>query len=446
MPWARYRQLLVLAAALDGLGLVGLTALINHIQNQSLDLGSSVVIKLLLVLVTIYCSFGWLFGSYTLLKLRRMGWRTSLSRLGTTSLASIVLAIVMSYTLRLQISTNLFFRSSLIPLFLLLAIWSALVRLCLRQLLRKPDHLLERWRIVALPNEMEQLKQAWNLGLTASIPIPTITSPGETGYKATNRTESVAISSGAIHCLDMQEFCQAAVNEGQQVKTLVDLAEQELQRIPSQWITDQWLVFSDRIDGIGFKPSKQLKRYGDVLISLFLITLASPILALTALIVKLEDGGPIIYSQTRTGVLGQTFQILKIRTMRTDAEKFGARWAEITDKRITKVGYWLRISRIDELPQLINVLRGEMSLIGPRPERPEMEKILEKQIPNYRLRHWMRPGLSGWAQVNMPYGSSIEDAELKLSYDLFYIRNAGFWLDLLIFAKTLKTVLKAAGR
>jgi type III secretory pathway component EscS len=156
MPWARYRQPLLLAAALDGLGLVGLTALISHIQNQSLDLGNSVVIKLLLVLVTIYCSFGWLFGSYTLLKLRRMGWRTSLSRLGTTALASILLAIVLSYTLRLQISTSLFFRSSLIPLFLLLAIWSALVRLCLRQLLRKPDHLLERWRIVALPNEMDK--------------------------------------------------------------------------------------------------------------------------------------------------------------------------------------------------------------------------------------------------------------------------------------------------
>ena len=446
MPWARYRQPLLLAAALDGVGLVGLTCLISQIQNQSLDLGNSMVIKLLLVLVTIYCSFGWLFGSYTLLKLRRMGWRTSLSRLGTTALASILLAIVLSYTLRLQISTSLFFRSSLIPLFLLLSIWSALVRVCLRQLLSKPDHLLERWRIVALPNEVEQLTQAWNLGLTASAPIPTITFPGGTGYEATNTTESIAISSGAIHCLDMQEFCQAAVNKGQQVKTLVDLAEQELQRIPSQWITDQWLVFSDRIDGIGFKPSKQLKRYGDVFISLFLFTLTSPILALTALLVKLEDGGPVIYRQTRTGLLGQTFQILKIRTMRTDAEKSGARWAEISDQRITKIGYWLRISRLDELPQLINVIRGEMSLIGPRPERPEMEKILDKQIPNYRLRHWLRPGLSGWAQVNMPYSSSVEDAELKLSYDLFYVRNASFWLDLLILAKTVKTVLKAAGR
>ena len=114
--------------------------------------------------------------------------------------------------------------------------------------------------------------------------------------------------------------------------------------------------------------------------------------------------------------------------------------------RITPIGQWLRRTRLDELPQLINVLRGEMSLIGPRPERPELEEQLEAEIPNYRLRHWVRPGLSGWALVNMPYTSSVEDSELKLSYDLFYLRNAGLWLDLLIMVKTIKIVLKAAGR
>ena len=128
------------------------------------------------------------------------------------------------------------------------------------------------------------------------------------------------------------------------------------------------------------------------------------------------------------------------------AETGSALWAAEQDARITPIGQWLRRTRLDELPQLINVLRGEMSLIGPRPERPELEGQLETEIPNYRLRHWVRPGLSGWAQVNMPYTSSIEDSELKLSYDLFYLRNAGLWLDLLIMFKTIKIVLKAAGR
>jgi lipopolysaccharide/colanic/teichoic acid biosynthesis glycosyltransferase len=129
-----------------------------------------------------------------------------------------------------------------------------------------------------------------------------------------------------------------------------------------------------------------------------------------------------------------------------EAEARGARWASRDDPRVTRVGKLLRRLRIDELPQLIAVLKGEMSLIGPRPERPEIEDTLEQQIQHYRVRHWVRPGLSGWAKVNMPYTSSIEDSELKLSYDLFYLRNAGLWLDLLIMVKTIKIVLKAAGR
>jgi lipopolysaccharide/colanic/teichoic acid biosynthesis glycosyltransferase len=138
--------------------------------------------------------------------------------------------------------------------------------------------------------------------------------------------------------------------------------------------------------------------------------------------------------------------VLKLRTMVPQAERGEALWATEDDARITPIGRWLRRTRLDELPQLINVLRGEMSLIGPRPERPELEDRLEAEIPNYRLRHWVRPGLSGWAQVNMPYTASVEDSELKLSYDLFYLRNAGLWLDLLILVRTIKIVLKAAGR
>jgi lipopolysaccharide/colanic/teichoic acid biosynthesis glycosyltransferase len=177
-----------------------------------------------------------------------------------------------------------------------------------------------------------------------------------------------------------------------------------------------------------------------------LLVVSSPILAVAALMIRAQDGGAVIYRQQRSGLLGQPFAVLKLRTMVPQAETGTALWASEQDDRITPIGQWLRRTRLDELPQLINVLRGEMSLIGPRPERPELEGQLETEIPNYRLRHWVRPGLSGWAQVNMPYTSSIEDSELKLSYDLYYLRNAGLWLDLLILAKTIKIVLKAAGR
>ena len=132
--------------------------------------------------------------------------------------------------------------------------------------------------------------------------------------------------------------------------------------------------------------------------------------------------------------------------MKIDAEKEGAQWAKANDKRITSIGRILRKYRIDELPQLVNVITGELSLIGPRPERPELEKVIELEIPHYRKRHWMRPGLSGWAQVCAPYASSIEDSDLKLSYDLYYLRHFSTWLDLAILLRTVKTILKAGGR
>ena len=172
----------------------------------------------------------------------------------------------------------------------------------------------------------------------------------------------------------------------------------------------------------------------------------SPLIALVALLIWLEDGGPVIYTQARTGWLGETFQLYKLRTMQQSDPTAEANWTRPGDQRITLVGWFLRRVRIDELPQLLNVLRGDMSLIGPRPERPELETELEAGIPHYRKRHWMLPGLSGWAQVSAPYAGNLEEAELKLSYDLYYLRHWSTAFDLLILLKTIKTVLKARGR
>jgi exopolysaccharide biosynthesis polyprenyl glycosylphosphotransferase len=441
MPWARHRIPLLTAALLDAVGLVGL-AMLNGVSNGQLVIPQSAP---LLVLVLIYCSLGWLFGSYTLLKLKTLAWTQMLARLGSTALASIAAAAVFSYLFRLQITSDLFFRSNLIPLFVLLSLWSAAVRLLLRRL--RPSKPQGRWHIVALPSEISSLAAEWRRSLMAAGPLPEITELSS-GSSATQLLdgEALALSAGVINDAALQRFCQEAVNRGQAVFSVVELAEQELQRIPTRWIDNQWLLFSASIDGQRTSLQKQLKRYADVLVSLLLLLLSAPLLLLALALVKLHDGGAVIYRQQRSGLLGQPFNVLKIRTMSLNAEAAGAQWAQTNDQRITPVGYWLRRTRLDELPQLINVLRGEMSLIGPRPERPDLEQILEQQIPNYKLRHWMRPGLSGWAQVNMPYASSIEDSELKLSYDLFYLRNASFWLDLLILFKTIKIVLKAAGR
>ena len=157
----------------------------------------------------------------------------------------------------------------------------------------------------------------------------------------------------------------------------------------------------------------------------------------------LEDGFPIIYKQIRVGQNGKKFQIFKLRSMKKDSEKGGAQWSKRNDKRITRVGKFLRLSKIDELPQLLCVLKGEMSLIGPRPERPEFEELLDKNIPFYKLKHLIKPGLSGWAQINYPYGASIKDSSYKLSYDLYYLKHRSVLLDFFIIFKTIKVILNS---
>jgi lipopolysaccharide/colanic/teichoic acid biosynthesis glycosyltransferase len=158
-----------------------------------------------------------------------------------------------------------------------------------------------------------------------------------------------------------------------------------------------------------------------------------------------DSPGPVFYTQKRVGKAGRPFNVVKFRTMRLDAEAGGPKWAGSNDPRVTRIGKFLRSSRLDEIPQLWCVLKGDMAFVGPRPERPEFIEMLSKEIPYYGVRHMVRPGLTGWAQVRYKYGSTVEDAREKLQYDLFYIKNASLGLDLLIIFQTVKTVLLRRG-
>ncbi len=219
---------------------------------------------------------------------------------------------------------------------------------------------------------------------------------------------------------------------------------EEFQKIPSDFISDKEILIGGwDLDKKSF--SRRIKRLGDIFFSLLILFFSFPIICVASFLIFIEDRGPIFYSQIRTGHRGMSFKIFKLRTMYVNAEKGRAKWAKRYDKRITKIGRILRSTRIDELPQLISVLMGDMSLIGPRPEREQLEKMIIKRTPNYLVRYSVLPGLSGWAQVNYPYGASLEDAEEKLSYDFYYIKNYSLWLDLLIFIKTIRLVLNAAG-
>jgi sugar transferase (PEP-CTERM system associated) len=209
-------------------------------------------------------------------------------------------------------------------------------------------------------------------------------------------------------------------------------------------ITPSWLIFSD-----GFHRTSLFtfwKRTVDVALSLFGLCLTLPFFPLIALAIKLESKGPVFFRQLRVGNREKQFTLFKFRSMRQDAEaQSGAVWAEKNDPRVTKLGTFLRNSRVDELPQLINVLKGEMSFIGPRPERPEFVEKLKEIIPYYLKRHSMKPGLTGWAQVRYPYGASVEDAVEKLRYDLYYIKNISVFLETLIFLETIKVILFGRG-
>lgn len=228
------------------------------------------------------------------------------------------------------------------------------------------------------------------------------------------------------------------------VITKQEWCELVLQRFPSEFLSDGDLLHLEFTLPQGSFQSR-LKRLGDIALSTLLLLLSSPLLIVVGLLIKIEDGGPVFYSQTRSGLNGIPYTLWKIRSMKIDSEPNGAQWMNSKDSRITNIGSLLRISRMDEMPQLLCVIAGKMSLIGPRPERPEFDQELEKNIRHYRLRQRIRPGLSGWAQVNYHYGASVEDSANKLSYDLYYLRNFSFWLDLLILFKTIRLVFNRKG-
>jgi sugar transferase (PEP-CTERM system associated) len=209
-------------------------------------------------------------------------------------------------------------------------------------------------------------------------------------------------------------------------------------------VKPSWFVFGD-----GFRrarPVLAFKRAFDLTFALLGLLFSLPIMLLVAIAIRLDSKGPIIYKQSRVGLGGRTFDVLKFRSMRTDAESAaGAQWAKKNDPRVTSVGKYLRKFRLDELPQFLNVIRGDMSFVGPRPERPVFVDLLRKEISYYDERHSVRPGLTGWAQVQYPYGASVEDALRKLEYDLFYLKNMSIMFDAAILFRTVRTVVTGSG-
>lgn len=232
--------------------------------------------------------------------------------------------------------------------------------------------------------------------------------------------------------------------KGVHVNDFSSFIERETGRVDLDTINPSWLIFSD-----GFSSSRMFssasKRIFDITASLILLALTFAIIILFALLVKLDSKGPAFFRQTRVGLYGEPFTLIKLRSMRTDAEKDGAKWAEQNDPRVTRIGRFIRKVRIDELPQTWSVLKGEMSFVGPRPEVPSFVDSLEEEIPFYGERHMVKPGITGWAQINYPYGASVDDSRCKLEYDLYYAKNYTPFLDFVILLQTLRVILWPEG-
>ncbi len=231
---------------------------------------------------------------------------------------------------------------------------------------------------------------------------------------------------------------------GVHVNEFSSFLERETGRVDLDTLNPSWLIFSDGFSS-GRAVSSFAKRMFDIAASALLLGLTAPVIVLFALLVKLDSEGPAFFRQTRVGLFGQNFNVIKLRSMRQDAELAGAQWACQDDPRVTRLGRFIRKLRIDELPQTWSVLKGEMSFVGPRPERPEFVCGLEEQLPFYAERHMVKPGITGWAQINYPYGASMADSRHKLEYDLYYAKNYTPFLDLLIILQTVRVVLWREG-
>ncbi len=266
-------------------------------------------------------------------------------------------------------------------------------------------------------------------------------------YSLVNLDEKIITHYENIHLSDHQrEFLVTATELGAWVEPLVSYLDERFGYTEVSLLKSSYFLHQKAFSILSTKRTQRAKRFIDLSSALLLLFLTSPIILITAILIKLESKGPVLYRQSRTGQYNIEFNVVKFRSMRVDAEANGAQWASENDSRVTKVGAFIRKTRIDELPQLFNVIRGDMSMVGPRPEREVFIKELEQEIQYYRFRHAVKPGLTGLAQVSYPYGASLNDAIWKHKYDIHYIKHHSTFLDMKIFLKTIKVVLFGLGR
>ncbi|HRD92808.1 MAG TPA: TIGR03013 family PEP-CTERM/XrtA system glycosyltransferase [Accumulibacter sp.] len=304
------------------------------------------------------------------------------------------------------------------------------------RVLRKSDPEIQIVGFYPSPTDLEII-------VPAQVLLPREMSLSDTAHSLKVDEIIVAVRERRGGALPLRELLDCKLS-GVKVLDLASYFERALGQIRIDSLRVSWLIF-----GEGFRQSwrrTSIKRLFDIVVAAFLLLLAMPVMLLTAILIVIEDGFPVFYRQERVGLDGRLFNVIKFRSMRNDAESDGQpRWATANDSRVTRVGRFIRKLRIDELPQLYSVLTGDMSLVGPRPERPFFVDQLTRDVPFYAVRHSVKPGVTGWAQVSYHYGSTVDDSIQKLQYDLFYVKNHSLFLDIVILFQTVGVVLTGKG-
>jgi exopolysaccharide biosynthesis polyprenyl glycosylphosphotransferase len=322
-------------------------------------------------------------------------------------------------------------------------VFSRLRRLSLTILLMGNSAAVETARQLIQENSPLSRIHVWQ---PEAEPVNTPDPLDRNGVHQTEDVYDLVVLAGASPDSSMLRKAAALRLKGVAVWNLPRLFSEFAERLPASYLDERWVATADGFRAFNETSFQVIKQLMDVSFAFLGLLVCSPIVALAAVLIKLQDGGPVFYTQERVGTGGTTFRIHKLRTMVGQAEDFtGPVWAFPGDPRVTRVGRWLRRLRVDEIPQMWNVLKGEMSFVGPRPERPVFVEALQSKYAMYSLRHLVRPGITGWAQVRCPYAASEEDNLLKLEYDLYYVQNASLLFDLRIILRTIATVSSAWG-
>ena len=399
----------------------------------------------MLIAAAILCL--WIMDAYTI-RPSRPTWKFV-----TDSLAAIfgvgLTSIVLIYLMGINQFTPIFGRGVLPVALLFFAIWALGLRWLVSEWLLKRLGII-RWLVISdrvAYEDLENNNEESALGLTlehldsgadaAQLKLWLEDHPKQAGIVFQDFFKSSSEIMGVLG---------SAGSQGLFIISLTEFFEQYWQKLPVSSMHGEWLAGSIGVNLLSDPVGIRFKRFVDLVFGILAFTILAPLLLTVALVVRFSSPGRVLYKQERVGLGGKVFTLYKFRSMVQDAERLGPQWSELNDPRVTTVGRFLRASRIDELPQLWNLIVGNMSLIGPRPERPEFVSELKKEIVFYDVRELVVPGLTGWAQVKYPYGSSVKDSYRKLEYDLFYIKNHSVRLDITIFFKTLMVVLKGSGR